>query len=303
MGDQLIAEAECQLLKQFKKFRLVQITSAELWSSTRLLSICLNSQDILCITGGGYLGSLWPIEEYRVRSIIKQYHKNKIIILPQTIYYENIADEFCQTARIIYESHPDLYLFTREQQSFDFARQILMPNKQGSVFLVPDIAMTYQTEEVSNKISNNILFCLRTDKEQISKTNTIINKIRQTIPQNISIDYTDTQVPYAIPINTRQLEIKKKILEFSSYSLIITDRLHGMIYAAISGTPVIALDNASGKVGNVYNLWLNKLPYVFFVRNPNDVENIIIKALKTSHMKYDHELARSYFKVLNNIIQ
>ena len=45
--------------------------------------------DIILITGGGFLGSLWLYNgEENVRNILKEYPDNKVIILPQTIYFE-----------------------------------------------------------------------------------------------------------------------------------------------------------------------------------------------------------------------
>ncbi len=43
----------------------------------------------------------------------------------------------------------------------------------------------------------------------------------------------------------RMEELNSKFAEFLSSGLVITDRLHGMIFAAITGTPCIALDNKS----------------------------------------------------------
>lgn len=43
--------------------------------------------------------------------------------------------------------------------------------------------------------------------------------------------------------------------------LVITDRLHAMIFAAITETPCIAMDNKSKKVKGVYE-WIRDLPYV-----------------------------------------
>mgnify|MGYP000131626154 FL=1 len=50
----------------------------------------------------------------------------------------------------------------------------------------------------------------------------------------------------------RELLLKQKIKEFQSAELVITDRLHGMIFAAITGTPCIAFDNFNAKVKKVY---------------------------------------------------
>ena len=50
----------------------------------------------------------------------------------------------------------------------------------------------------------------------------------------------------------RMIEIKKKIVEFSSCKIIVTDRLHGMIFSLIAGVPCVAIDNKNHKVSGVY---------------------------------------------------
>ena len=66
--------------------------------------------------------------------------------------------------------------------------------------------------------------------------------------------------------------------EFKHARLVITDRLHGMIFSAITGTPCVALNNSNGKVGFEYE-WLKNLPYIGFVDDSTD-ETAIIKAVK-----------------------
>ena len=56
----------------------------------------------------------------------------------------------------------------------------------------------------------------------------------------------------------------KKLDEFRKSKLVVTDRLHGMLFAAITGTPCIALGNSSGKVKGVYD-WLTHLDYIQYV--------------------------------------
>ena len=55
--------------------------------------------------------------------------------------------------------------------------------------------------------------------------------------------------------------MKKKLAAFSEVKLVITDRLHGMLFSAITHTPCIAIDNLSRKVSGVYE-WIKALPYV-----------------------------------------
>ena len=53
-------------------------------------------------------------------------------------------------------------------------------------------------------------------------------------------------------------------MQFSSSKLVVTDRLHGMIFSAITNTPCICFDNKNGKVSAQYE-WIRNNSYVKLV--------------------------------------
>ena len=56
----------------------------------RQIRLFFRSKDVLIITGGGFLGSLWMDGgEEHVRDIMKEYSEHQIIIFPQSIFFEN----------------------------------------------------------------------------------------------------------------------------------------------------------------------------------------------------------------------
>ena len=59
--------------------------------------------------------------------------------------------------------------------------------------------------------------------------------------------------------------------EFCDAKLVITDRLHGMIFAAISETPCIVFSNYNHKVGGTYE-WIKQLPYIRYVENMGEAK-------------------------------
>ena len=74
---------------------------------------------IIVCQGGGNFGDLYPhFQQFRER-VVEHYPDNRIVILPQSIYYEH--EENIIKTRGILAAHPDLHLFTREKASFDFA--------------------------------------------------------------------------------------------------------------------------------------------------------------------------------------
>ena len=114
--------------------------------------------------------------------------------------------------------------------------------------------------------------------------------------------YTDTYVPYSIPYESERKEVQNKLLEISHAKLVITDRLHGMIYSVITGTPVIAMDNISGKVGQAYTQWLVDFNFVKFVSSLEQVKELVPQMLEIDNCKYNNlELIKKYQPIIDFI--
>ena len=79
------------------------------------------------------------------RRIIKDFPNNKIIILPQTIYYEKNkeGEEELSKSIDIYGRHKDLTIFARGKQSFEAAKKYFSNNK---IELMPDSVMFLRRE-------------------------------------------------------------------------------------------------------------------------------------------------------------
>ena len=82
----------------------------------------------------------------------------------------------------------------------------------------------------------------------------------------------------------------------------ITDRLHGMIYAYLTGTPCIVLDNVSGKVSHVYDLWLYNVPYIKFVADSSNTMEAIKELCGYKGKDFDTITLMEKFEELRKII-
>ena len=88
------------------------------------------------------------------------------------------------------------------------------------------------------------------------------------------VTYTDTVIKKWIWKKERKREVYKKIEEFSASKLVVTDRLHGMVFAALAGTPCIALGNCNYKVKGIYN-WIKDNQYIAFIEDFDILEQKI----------------------------
>ena len=97
---------------------------------------------------------------------------------------------------------------------------------------------------------------------------------------------SDMCADHAVSISERTSAVNQKLSECSGASLIITDRLHGMIFAAITGTPCIVMESLSSKIRGCYS-WIEDCNYI---RLCNDSEEIpaIWEEIQGKTYEYDN---------------
>lgn len=262
---------------------------------------CTN-EDIIILQGGGNMGNMYIWWEEIRRNVIQAFPNNKIIIFPQTIDFEDTEEgniELEKTKKI-YNNHKNLTILAREEKSYKIMKQIFTNN---NVILTPDIVM-YLNETKKDSLREGVLLVLRDDKEA-----NLNSKNRDEIKQSCEkyfdkIKNTDTHLGHNrdyVWDNERKKILQDKFDEFRHSELVITDRLHGMIFAAITSTPCIAFDNKNHKIKHSVK-WLEKLGYIRYIENLSELENVI-KQLKTlGKAEYNKDFTIEPFKKVLDII-
>ena len=288
LGDHAIALAMHAFFnKEFPEHRVIEIPGAVFTRYAHVFKGLIRSSDCVVVIGGGFLGTLWMNEEKMVRSVIRAFPKNRIVIFPQTVFFNSSEDGNREKniTKTLYQSHSDLHLCIRDH-SLGFVKEELCGGHFSDVLSIPDIVL-YLNRMDSDSKRSNVLLCMRADKEKIF-ADAGIGKIEQKLSVfGESVMRTDTVVPYRVLLENREDEVSKKLDEIRSARLVITDRLHGMIFAVITGTPCIALNNRSGKVGGVWSLWLQHLSYVRFVETLDEVFPLVNEMIATGQHLYD----------------
>lgn len=251
LGDHMIAFASLKYMNSiFNDYNLIEITYNQIIYAKNVLISKINTDNLLVIQGGGYLGDLWENEQKMFFDIIETFSENHVIVFPQTIYYSDKTK--IENDRQKYSTFDNIIFFVRDRNSYDFMLNYNFV-KKDRLFLIPDIALSLNLNDYKIK-RNGILFCFRNDKEKNFYDKNIIKLLKF---KNETIDYTDTVINHNVRISSREKELEKKLKEFAKYKLVITDRLHGMIFAYLTKTPCIAFDNVSKKVTGVYK-WIQK---------------------------------------------
>jgi len=268
VGDHLISLSEMSFLTEnFEDYHIFEVTDIEyLWHHNRIKKH-ITSEDIILVTGGGFLGSLWLYNaENNVRNIIKEYPDNKIIVLPQTVFFEDNEKGHYEynITREIYVGHKKLILCAREENSYQLFTKILGGVEHAkNVYLLPDMALMYKYTVNSRRDNKKAIVCFRTDKERILDDSSC-QIIKETLTKaGYSVTDISMHSGHFDGIEGRKQQVENKLEEIGSSGLVITDTLHCMISAALTETNCVAFDNLSGKVGNVYR-WIENLGYVKF---------------------------------------
>ncbi|MCI8312148.1 MAG: hypothetical protein HFI12_08070 [Lachnospiraceae bacterium] len=252
LGDHAIAYAERKLFqKLFPEIEFIEISCEQYIKENLLIQNVIQDEDVLIINGGGYIGSLWLWLEDLTKNIVEQYKNNKIIIFPQTLYFENssLGKNEKDSLVTVFNGHKDLTIMLRDAMSYQSAVELL--HNEVKKLFIPDIALTLRYEK--NNRRSECLLCIREDKESNGWNQREIKTVLQ--KKELEVQVVSTVLEDGIYLSNRE-EILEKILDkFSSAEIVITDRLHAMIFCLITNTPCIILENISGKMFGTWQ-WL-----------------------------------------------
>ncbi len=312
LGDHLITLGELKYLEEigFDK-QIVQIPKQVYWMYKERIKEGITPDTRIFINGGGWLGDLWPEDDSFMQEIVSTFSDNRIIIFPQTVYYERKQGKIDTKEKAIqtYSSCKKLTIFLRDKASYDFFYSRL---PYAKVLLIPDIALYVNRWAPKNEYNNRNLLkagiCLRNDKEKVDDNKLIYQKVINLLFGNgFQVSCVNTMARLGIPIFARKMVVNKHLLQFAQKDIIVTDRLHAMIFSVITHTPCIVFDNKSKKVSGVYNTWLSQFDgiYPLFLDDDDDDDGVI-RFLKTiidkKNIEWNFDRLNCNFKTLEKEI-
>ena len=302
IGDSAIACAEAAFLQKMG-FDTVEITTNEYRLNPMLLSPGVVSDSLICFHGGGNMGNQWHREELFRHEVIQKLPRNPIVIFPQTLYYTPDAEgaQKEQASVAAYNGRGRLTMVVREQTSFDKMRQ-LYPNIH--VMLIPDIVLSADMDTFGAKphTRNGVLLCMRADVER-SMTDEDRRSIEQQLEQKgLPFRYTDMMGSHTVTKENRLVSVREKMEEFTRARLVITDRLHGMVFAAITGTPCIVFSNYNHKVRGTYE-WIQNLDYIHFADSVSEVSDNCSRLYGLQNCKFDNRALQPYYEKLAEVMK
>lgn len=292
-GDSLIWVGQTNYLDELGvKLRYV----SDLFThSDEMLRDRLGSSTIL-LHGGGNFGDRWStVQRFRERIVAAHPH-NKIVGLPQGIDYAD-PDELEKTAAV-YAQHPDLTLLLREQRSYEIALDHFPHNR---VDFCPDLAFGAHIAPDTSAPSVDVVKLLRVDSEKadhgaveiqhssvqydwglrgrnvaVWHALTVPTRITHSYPKATAAMYPALSRSYP-RIAALNIRVAQRIL--SQGSVVLTDRLHAAVLAAMMGKQVIAMDNANKKVSGIYTAYLHRFDNVRYAATTADAADMVAQAV------------------------
>jgi pyruvyl transferase EpsO len=293
VGDLLIMLGT---LAFFERHGLQRRLSRNLLNTETKGSLGIQEGDTIVLQGGGNFGDLYPhIQAYRER-IIAEYPDNKIVVMPQTIYY--IQPDGLGRAADRLNRHPDLTLVVRDTVSYDLAKPFfgerLIPSPDMAHELWPSLLATVNGGEAHE----GPLFFMRTDEEKgrvfeafdahrpefvdwanvvtmrlrlIKRTATELSRLQSVLNSAITPDEL-----YFTLVRT---EVVRTVRKLAGRTPWITSRLHGFILGLLLDKPVAAVDNNYGKLSSYIETWGAWMQPAVLVRTEADAAEIAALAV------------------------
>lgn len=284
IGDLLIWEGTLSFLAQMK-YKCLYSTDIYNFRTQNI-----NEDTIIILHGGGNWGDLWIDHHLFRKKIVEMYPKNRIIIFPQTVFYQD-EDKMLEDIEF-YNKYPNVTICTRDKKSFKIMNENFKNNK---IILVPDMAFFIDVKFKPKK-TDRVLFAKRTDKELA------LNKdIYKDIPNNAEIhDWPTFEKTRSIRFINNNLyrimsiclkidrflhsNIKnytmdllwKKLIKpyyikcgidfINEYNEIYSTRLHISILSILMGKKLHIIDNSYGKTRNFIETWFSECEYKSLTR-------------------------------------
>ena len=297
LGDHLIAK-ECIIFLKKRYSSVIEVPEFvyELFPN----KVVINEDDDIFIVGGGWMGDLYE-DECVVEDIIERFPNNAITILPQTVYFDKGNYSSVKQLKGVLKRAKNITFCLREEQSYNFCiANFSMPNIK--ILLKPDMALLALNNIMKNNNRSNIIYL--SFRNDVEKNINIadIDRIKN-LPQFLDYSFFETSTVIKkkiVSINKRDKEIESMINQLSNGKLVITDRLHTMVFALLAGTPCIIYDNLTHKVEGVYKTWLKDMPGLIYMdQNSISLAETIALILESGEMPIERDYWTCFTDIIN----
>lgn len=304
MGDQALGHCRITFLNQagVSNENIIEYTTRDKMRYWPQICSSLKKSDVIILRGGGCWGDLWLDGFEEILSYIETFSDNRLLVFPQSVFFTETerGQSILEKSQQIINKASRLTICARDVNS---QKLLLQYYPNCDIVVTPDTVLSYKPLLDIKQKREGVLVCLRNDKEKNRDIN-VEKMIYGTLnEQNIKIIEQDTCIDFNMQdIRERELRLNEMWKTFASAQIVITDRLHGMIFATITGTPCIVFDNIDGKVRNQYE-WIKSLGYVYYMTDEKKFSEVLEKCLQMKNVQYPVDEILAYYKSLEDVIK
>jgi exopolysaccharide biosynthesis predicted pyruvyltransferase EpsI len=239
----------------------------------------------ILIHGGGNFGDIWEDHQEFRETLMTVFSDRRIVQLPQTIHFDNVAARDRAAKRIA--AHGNVLLLVRDRTSLEIARGAF----ESEVRLCPDMALMLGPQPDPSEAKYNLLLLLRTDREKVNRdplpplpdgafacdwldeprglrirllARTLYHGAIAAPARNLDRNYRRDQLYRALAAH----RVARGLRLLASGRTVITDRLHGHVMSLLLGIPHIVCDNNYGKLGSFIETWTGECGLVARAASP-----------------------------------
>jgi len=226
---------------------------------------------VLVCCGGGHLGDLYPAHQTLREQLVRDFPRNRIVVLPQSLYFED--KDRMRLAGDIFRDHPDFHLFLRDQDSRQRAEALGL----DKLYLAPDMAHALypiRTESRVPEPQGGRLYLLRQDREGADQAKSRATETGASdwsdivrLPDTLALaglaaafralrGVGSLKVLETLLDRRRAVLVERGITLLAGYEEIVTSRLHGALLGLLMGKQVRMLPSLTGKAEAYHATWL-----------------------------------------------
>lgn len=304
VGDLAIGAAQRRYLERLGDLNVVSIPIQKTYSSLRSLKRSLRSGDLVFWVGGGSMGDLYPRASYARQFTARYFQDQPIISFPHSIV-SSVESNLEAVARAELDRIPskNVVLCARESISFELMNRF----HGGDVLFAPDIVFSLIDEfrSLAELPRSGVLAVLRNDDEVV-----LTDSSRREILKACAAVGEVKEQDHGLPDGeVRDMDhgdlLKKFVGDYRKAELVVTDRLHGMIFSVITGTPCIVLPNSNHKIAQTYKDWVeDECRYISLLDQFELNEfNDRVSAVRSKEARADYSTANFDFTELTRFIE
>lgn len=300
LGDHLIAASTVRFLHEVRPdLEIIQVPYSDYYKMKESLQSEITPKDLLVFLGGGFFGNIWAYSDEMRRDAFRTWKDNPRIMFPQSVLFTEDEEgrSSLEDALKTYCCEDDILAF-RDSTSYAFAKE----HFKGRIFLAPDIVMYHALPEYYGMQRSGALMVMRSDKEKKLTADAEEQIVQQLKEKGFTISRADNCTPSGVKVEGREIQLDVLIKKYAESRVVVTDRLHGAVISAITGTPCVVFGNNHHKIKEAME-WMKNVPYVRYVTNLSEFPEALAKVLAVENPQYPEAEMQGYFEEFRGAVE